>query len=176
MRRYSYAIPSFFSLIRVILSVCLLFSPETSWIYLIVAAALSDFFDGWFARRLHVQSWQGGLLDAVADKIFVLFTLSVFVFAAKFPLWWIIPVMIRDMTVGITVIYVIFRKKWQAFKDMDERISGKLTTFGQFALFIVVLLFPDKTFYVLIFASCCSIVAGFDYGRLFYRALMRQSR
>lgn len=176
MRRYLYVIPSLFSLLRLVLAVCLPFSPERFWVYLIIGAALSDFFDGWFARRFHVQSWQGGLLDGLADKVFILLTLIVFVLAGKFHLLWILPVMIRDMIVGITVFYVIFCKRWQAFKDMDARISGKLTTGGQFILFIVVLLFPEKTLYALLFASCCSIAAGLDYGWLFYRALSRQSR
>jgi cardiolipin synthase len=175
MNRFTYAVPSLFSLTRLILSACLPFTRESVWVYLIFAAALSDFLDGWLARRLHAQSWQGGLLDAAADKIFILLTLTVFVFAGKFSFWWIFPVMIRDVIVGITVYYLIYRRKWQAFKDMDARVFGKLATIGQFSLFLVVLLFPDKTLYALIFASCCSIVAGLDYGLLFYRALVRQS-
>ena len=82
---------------------------------------------------------------------------------------------VREITVAITTLYTVFHKKWEAFKEMDARISGKLATLGQFVLFLVILLFPEKAMYVLILASCCSIAAGIDYGRLFFKALRRQS-
>ncbi len=37
-----------------------------------VLAALTDFFDGWLARRLGAQSAWGAILDPIADKIAVL--------------------------------------------------------------------------------------------------------
>jgi cardiolipin synthase (CMP-forming) len=175
MRRYTYVVPSLFSLIRLLLAIFLPFFHERFWILFITTAALSDFLDGWLARRWQVESWQGGLLDAVADKMFVLVTLCVFVAAGKFSLWWIFSVMVRDMMVAITVSYTVFHKKWEAFKDMDARVSGKLTTCGQFVLFVVVILFPEKAMPFLVLVSGCSIVAGFDYGRLFCQALRRRS-
>ena len=36
-----------------------------------VAAALSDFFDGWLARRLHAETLWGAILDPIADKVLV---------------------------------------------------------------------------------------------------------
>ncbi len=169
--RYKYIIPSFLSSLRIVFALLLLFFPERYWLVLIVLAAISDFLDGWVARRWQVQSWQGGLVDAAADKIFILVTLSVFVVADKFSLWWIFPVIVRDIMVAVTVVYAITQREWAAFKDMDARISGKLTTCGQFTLFAVVLLLPGKALYALVLASFCSIIAGFDYGRLFYQAL-----
>jgi len=171
--RYKYIIPSFLSLLRILFAVCIPFYQEKYWLLFIAAAAVSDFFDGFLARRWHVESWQGGLVDAVADKIFILVTLSVFVVADKFSLWWIFPVIVRDVMVAVTVIFAIFQRKWDAFKDMGARVSGKLATCWQFALFWVVLLFPDKTLYALVLTSCFSIAAGLDYGRLFYLTLRK---
>jgi cardiolipin synthase (CMP-forming) len=174
MGRYKYIIPSIFSFLRLFLSVYFPFSSERFWLLWIIAAALSDFLDGWLARRWQVESWQGGLLDAIADKLFIIVALVVFVSAGKFSLWWIYPVIIRDLVVGFTVCYTIFHRNWKAFQDMDARVSGKLTTCGQFVLFIVVLLLPEKMVYALILASCFSIVAAVDYGWLFFKALKRQ--
>ena len=174
MGRNKHVIPSLFSFIRLLVAVLLPFSPEHLWLPFIIAAALSDFLDGWLARRWQVESWQGGLLDAIADKMFVLVTLFVFVISGKFSLWWIFPVIMRDMMVAFTVGYTIVHRKWEAFKNMDARISGKLTTCGQFLLFIVVLVLPEKAIYVLVFVSICSIVAGLDYGRLFYQAVCKK--
>ena len=36
-----------------------------------VAAAISDFFDGWLARRLHAETLWGAILDPIADKVLV---------------------------------------------------------------------------------------------------------
>ena len=36
-----------------------------------VVAALTDFVDGWLARRLHAESLWGAILDPIADKVLV---------------------------------------------------------------------------------------------------------
>lgn len=87
-------IPNALSILRVILSVGLLFltGPEQRWIfsavYLIIGA--TDVFDGKIARRFHVESSLGSKLDAVGDSmlfgagaIAVLFLAKLDVDAAK---------------------------------------------------------------------------------------------
>lgn len=44
---------------------------------LFTAAALTDFLDGWLARRLDQQSPLGQMLDPIADKVMVIVILSV---------------------------------------------------------------------------------------------------
>lgn len=39
--------------------------------WIILGAALSDYFDGWIARRLHRTSFEGKVLDFMADKVFL---------------------------------------------------------------------------------------------------------
>ena len=36
-----------------------------------VVAAVTDFFDGWLARRFHVVSVSGAILDPIADKVLI---------------------------------------------------------------------------------------------------------
>jgi len=48
--------------------------------WVILAGGVSDYCDGWLARRTHRNSYPGKVLDFVADKLFlsvVLFTLSI---------------------------------------------------------------------------------------------------
>lgn len=40
-------------------------------VYAFVAAALTDFFDGWLARRLNATSLWGAILDPIGDKVLV---------------------------------------------------------------------------------------------------------
>jgi len=52
-------------------------SPDTQFalqrwaLYMFVIAAITDFFDGFLARRLHAESRWGAILDPIADKILV---------------------------------------------------------------------------------------------------------
>jgi len=47
------------------------FALERLGFFAFVAAAVTDFFDGWLARRLHAQSLWGAILDPIADKVLV---------------------------------------------------------------------------------------------------------
>jgi phosphatidylglycerophosphate synthase len=47
--------------------------------WIVIAASASDYFDGWLARRLKRASYEGKILDFVADNIFL--SLSFLVFA-----------------------------------------------------------------------------------------------
>ena len=51
--------------------------PETQFalerwaVFAFVIAAITDFFDGWLARKLHAESLWGSVLDPIADKVLV---------------------------------------------------------------------------------------------------------
>ncbi len=169
-------IPSALSMLRLVAALVFPFCPESAWGWLIIIAGVSDILDGWLARRWQVISWQGGLIDAVSDKLFVLAVLSVYVTQAKFSFLWIPLVLSRDLLVFFTALYLAAIRHWDAFTKMGARISGKLATGGQFILFITVILARDKIFPALIFSSFCSIIAAIDYGILFSRAFAEHSR
>lgn len=176
MRSFTAIIPSILSGFRLLAAVAFPFSPERFWLWLIVVAAASDGLDGWLARKWGVVSWQGGLIDAIADKLFTLTVLIVFTAAGKFAPLWIPAVIVRDLLVLATAIYVIILHHWDSFTRMQARPSGKLATAGQFVLFLVVAAFPEVTFPALLLASFCSALAAADYGWLFIRALTGRKR
>ncbi|MEO7026998.1 MAG: CDP-diacylglycerol--glycerol-3-phosphate 3-phosphatidyltransferase [Caulobacteraceae bacterium] len=47
------------------------FALERWAVYAFVVAAVTDFFDGWLARRLNAVSLWGSVLDPIADKVLV---------------------------------------------------------------------------------------------------------
>jgi CDP-diacylglycerol--glycerol-3-phosphate 3-phosphatidyltransferase len=47
------------------------FALERWAVFAFVAAAVTDFFDGWLARRLDAASLWGAILDPIADKVLV---------------------------------------------------------------------------------------------------------
>ncbi len=164
-------IPNTLSTGRILLACMFPFSPEWSWLWLVLASGFSDFLDGWVARRYQVQSWEGGLLDGVADKLFILCALITFVGAEKISAWWVPALLARDLLVAFTALYAVSIQSWEAFKKMEARWSGKVATFGQFFLFLIVLLFPAYIVFALWCAALLSGLAACDYGRLFYLEL-----
>lgn len=167
-------IPSALSSFRLLAALAFPFCSEKFWLWLILVAGITDVLDGWLARKWGVVSWQGGLIDAIADKLFVLTVLIVYATAGKFALAWIPVVISRDLLVLFTTLYIAAARLWGSFKEMRARISGKLATGGQFMLFLVVAAAPDKTTHALIFVSLCSAVAAIDYGKLFIHALVER--
>ncbi len=169
-------VPNILSSLRLVLAFLFPFSPENLWIWLVVVSGGTDFLDGWVARRWQVASWQGGLLDAVADKTFVLVVLFSMAAAGKFSFWFIPAIIARDLTVAFAAAYAFLLRLWYSFQEMDARWSGKIATGGQFLLFVVVLVFPAQTNLVLLAAVLFSALAALDYGWLFVKALQERAR
>jgi cardiolipin synthase (CMP-forming) len=164
-------VPNLLSLFRLVLALLLPFSPERYWFWIVVGGGGSDFLDGWIARKWKVESWQGGLIDAVADKIFVLSALLTFVAAGIFSLWWVPGIVLRDLTVTLIAAYAAWNSAWTSFRNMDARVSGKAATGGQFLLLLLASLGWADILYVLFLTILLSLLASVDYGRQFIAAL-----
>lgn len=169
-------VPNILSSLRLLLALLFPFVPENFWIGFVLVSGFSDFLDGWIARRFQVASWQGGLLDAVADKTFVFVVLLSMAGAGKFSFWFLPAIVARDLMVAFAAGYAFFLRLWHSFQEMDARWSGKMATAGQFLLFVVVLLFPTYINYVLIVVVFLSSIAALDYGWLFVQALVDRAK
>jgi CDP-diacylglycerol--glycerol-3-phosphate 3-phosphatidyltransferase len=65
------------------------------------AAAVTDFVDGWLARRMGLTSLLGKFLDPLADKLIVLATLIVMVEQGRVPAWAVIIIAARELSVTV---------------------------------------------------------------------------
>ncbi|MBI3405966.1 MAG: CDP-alcohol phosphatidyltransferase family protein [Acidobacteria bacterium] len=101
---------------------------------ILVAAAISDFFDGLLARSLNQRSALGAYLDPIADKL--LLSSSFFVLALKGKLvWWLtILVLGRDVLILVTAAAIIVVVGYQ---PLPPSLYGKLTTGSQIILVFV---------------------------------------
>ena len=102
-----------------------------------IFAAITDYLDGYYARRYNVASGLGTFLDPLADKIltFAGFLCLPFIDAAQFP-WWIIAVIVfRDL-------FITGLRVWAEQKGitMQTRNSAKIKTFVQLVFLYLVLL------------------------------------
>ena len=85
-------LPNIITALRIAGSIGLLFCNTNGWMFwtLYVLCGLSDMVDGWLARRLHVESKTGSILDSIADLLFVACCAIQLLPTMSIPLWlWI---------------------------------------------------------------------------------------
>lgn len=111
-----------------------------------ITASITDFFDGWLARKYKVESNLGKFLDPLADKLLVLTAYFCFVFIPdyKIPFWIIIIILFRELSLtGLRMMAV------SAGKILKTNKLGKLKTVTQMITIIMVLVFMlIKTFMI----------------------------
>jgi len=105
-------------------------------------AAITDWYDGWLARKFnYITSW-GKFMDPLADKILTSAAFIGFVIIDILPLWMVILIIFRDFL--ITGLRSIAEYKKQSFYTSR---SAKIKTFLQMAfLYYLLILYALKTF------------------------------
>lgn len=102
-----------------------------------ILAALTDYLDGFYARRYKVSSSLGIFLDPLADKTLTIagFICIPFIDPLQFPWWIIVIIILRD-------IFVTLLRIWSDAngKTMITRYSAKIKTFVQMSFLYIVLL------------------------------------
>ncbi|MFZ5802550.1 MAG: phosphatidylglycerophosphatase A [Candidatus Omnitrophota bacterium] len=66
---------------------------------LFLAAALTDFLDGFIARRFGLVTALGKFFDPAMDKVLVLVPLCVFAHMGMYSLWWVVPIVAREVLI-----------------------------------------------------------------------------
>ncbi len=125
-------LPNLLTLLRIFLIpvFVLLFYLPVGWAYQACAfvfalAAVTDFFDGWLARRLGQVSSLGAFLDPVADKLMVATALVLLVERDPFP-WIAIPALViigREITISAL-------REWMA--ELGERKQVAVSMIGKY--------------------------------------------
>lgn len=123
--------------IPAILTGIILHSPEmpgmglaAGWVYIV--AAISDFVDGYVARRFDQRTKLGALLDPLADKLLVNLTLVFLAvnphFETPVPLW--VPPLILSRDAIITLGAYLLNMYYGPLKP-NPRMLGKISTVFQ---------------------------------------------
>ncbi len=109
---------------------------QRQWsVVIFVVAMLTDWYDGYVARRWgYVTRW-GSYLDPFADKILISAALFTFVVVDLVPAWTVWTIVIRDL--GITFLRSYSELKGKPF---DTSRMAKSKTFVQFVVVHYVLL------------------------------------
>jgi len=94
----------------------------------LVVSSVTDFLDGWLARRLNQVSRLGQLLDPAADRLYIFAALVGLAWREVIP-WWLVAVIVaRD--VMLAVLGVILAN--HGFGPLPVHHLGKVATFCLF--------------------------------------------
>ena len=123
---------------RMILSLPILWLMYTehynSALVVFIIAALTDWLDGFVARRTNSVSEVGKVMDQIADKILIDAIFIVALDLDWIPSWIVISVVWRDILIG--AVRILAAKKGDV---LAANIFGKLKTVFQMALVIILL-------------------------------------
>ncbi|MFH0733769.1 MAG: CDP-diacylglycerol--glycerol-3-phosphate 3-phosphatidyltransferase [bacterium] len=110
-----------------------------------VIAAITDWYDGWLARKFnYITSW-GKFMDPLADKILTSAAFLGFVFIGVLPLWMVLVIIIRDFLITGLRSFAEYKKK-----SFYTSRSAKIKTFVQMAyIYYLLMIFALKTIDVL---------------------------
>ncbi len=178
--------PNQLSLLRIILAPVFLFlflSDNLFYKQLSLAvffiAVLTDWYDGWHARKYGLVSKTGIFLDPLADKILTSLAFIGFYLIGIMPLWMVIVIVIRDITITLLRSYQELNGK-----TMKTSFIAKTKTFVQMSyIFLIVILVCIVSFdigsnlkngiteflhsklnyYIIIFVTLITLYTGISY-------------
>ncbi len=143
---------------------------NTTIIILIAYGVISDYLDGFIARKTDTISELGKMIDPVADKLCALVLFIYTVWIGWIPLWFLIFAVIRDSMIMLGSYYI--KKKYD--KVAMAIMSGKISVNVLALYWIAVFFFPDAGG-VHMFLMACSltlmIISWIDYFNR-YRLIM----
>lgn len=100
-----------------------------------IIAALTDWYDGWVARKWGYTSRWGKFLDPLADKILSSVALFVYVYLGLVDAWMVWIVVVRDFLITGLRSYAEYRNR-----PIVTSKSAQAKTFGQFVVIYYILI------------------------------------
>lgn len=169
-------LPNLISVLRLVLAPIFYFLINRSYyifsLFILISGALSDFLDGYYARKYKLESSLGIVLDPLADKIFtnvVLWGLylnfhitGIFILACLS--------ILRDLLVVSGSIWILIKSK--NVQNVIPIFLGKVYTAFIFLFCVLTLLNPKNTFLINIGSLICVVlllISGIIYTVRFYK-------
>ena len=107
-----------------------------------IIAAITDWYDGWLARKFNYITDWGKFMDPLADKILTSTAFIAFVIVGVLPLWMVLLIIVRDLIVTLIRVYADYRKV-----SFTTTRTAQLKTFLQmFFLYYLLLIYTLNTF------------------------------
>lgn len=132
------SLPNRLTMLRIVLAAAVfgaLMTDEPAWhaaaLVMFLLAIVTDWLDGWLARRMKAVSPFGKVADPIADKILVLGTLIALIRMKELqvPLWAVFLIVMRELVIGgVRVIAgaqgkVLSADKWGKIKTAVQLVA-----------------------------------------------------
>ncbi len=180
-------LPNQLTILRIILSpifFILFLSPEPLFkqisLAVFIIAALSDWYDGWLARKFNYISEWGKFMDPLADKILTSAAFLGFAFVGLLEWWMVVIVLTRDFTITILRVYadkkdlIFTTSNYAKFKTMLQLVflyylliiyvlSFTPELNSRFADIFNILLDVGMIYYLMLLITAVTVHTGFLY-------------
>ncbi len=155
-----------------------------------IIAALTDWYDGWLARKFNYITEWGKFWDPLADKILTSVVFIGFVIVGLLPLWMVLLIIFRDLSVTLLRVYsdsrgYSFRTTYYAkWKTMLQMIflyyllilyvaKNTPEIFNLYNGIIELLLNKDIVYFVMLVITIITVHSGISY-LLLNKSLIKQ--
>ncbi len=139
------------------------------------AMGISDYLDGYIARRTNSVTDLGTTLDPISDRVLAMTAIVTMMMADILPLWLGIPVLLRDIALSVVFLFLSRR----GFGKPKVRRVGKTATFALFfALPALIVGDPLRTVGLVVFGigGVLYFVAAYRYAQDMQHFLAEQRR
>ena len=132
--------------------------------FIFIVAALTDFFDGYIARKRNEVTTLGSFLDPLADKILTMAAFVLLATTGLIPAWSVILILAREFMVN-GLRFIAAEKKIV----ISASFLGKVKTMSQMVAIVFLLLSPLNTTILLIgiivywIAVVATVISGVEY-------------
>ena len=145
-----------------------------------IIAALTDWYDGWLARKFNYITEWGKFWDPLADKILTSVVFLGFVIVNLLPLWMVILIIFRDLSVTLIRVYAdsrgySFRTTYYAkWKTMLQMIflyyllilyvaKNSSEVYSRYQNIIDILLNNDLIYFTMLLITIITVHSGISY-------------
>lgn len=148
--RHLSSIPSLLSLFRGLLALIVPFlflrpsaAAHMLAIFFFTVGALTDYWDGWVARRYGWVTPLGKVLDPTMDKVLILPPLAIFAWMGFYSPWWVVPIFIREIVVTFCRVGLLLNGEAIGAEALGKwKLGAQVTTIGFAALLLLTADFP----------------------------------
>lgn len=159
-------LPNFLSILRIILAFFLFthirsHQPVIAF-WIVLTAGVTDFLDGYLARRFQQISALGGLLDPLADKMFFGALFVALLLEKYLPLWVFAVFIVRDL---MLLLGTAFIKIKHIEYEFAPTFLSKINTALQFSFGLIAVLCPGSAILLVLVGIILvtTLLSGFLY-------------
>ncbi len=177
------AIPNLITLFRILCSPAvawLLIEERHRWaLLLVLLAGVSDWLDGFAARRLRLSGQSGVVFDPLADKVLLVTLFVVLGWLKLIPAWIFWLAIGRDLVIVVGAFLV---RVLRGIRKLTPTTLGKVSTFFQIVLVLLTLAYAAFPFKLVLWLKYTALVlsaiftawSGLDYVRIGIRIARRR--